>query len=47
MRLFFFLMALLAVFPLCLANYCVNCDTFISCLLVCRDGYNKLARVDR
>ena len=29
------------------ANYCVNCDTFLSCLVLCRDGYNKLQRVDR
>ena len=29
------------------ANYCVNCDTFLSCLLVCRDGRNKLERADR
>ena len=29
------------------ANYCVNCDTFLSCMVLCRDGYNKLQRVDR
>ena len=29
------------------ANYCVNCDTFLSCLVVCRDGRNKLERADR
>ena len=29
------------------ANYCVNCDTFLSCMVLCRNGYNKLQRVDR
>ena len=29
------------------SNYCVNCDTFLSCLIVCRNGYNKLDRADR
>ena len=29
------------------ASYCVNCDTFLSCLVLCRNGYNKLQRVDR
>merc|ERR1712012_42142 len=29
------------------SNYCVNCDTFLTCLIVCRNGYNKLDRSDR
>ena len=46
MRVLALVMALLLVSPLA-ANYCVNCDTFLSCLLLCRDGVNKLERADR
>ena len=47
MRLVVVLLSLLLVVPLARANYCVNCDTFLSCLVVCRDGRNKLERADR
>ena len=46
MRVLAVVMAVLLVSPLA-ANYCVNCDTFLSCLLLCRDGVNKLERADR
>ena len=48
MRLVAFLLTFLVLLaPLAKANYCVNCDTFLSCLFLCRDGVNKLDRADR
>ena len=47
MRAIVLLLSFLLVVPLARGNYCVNCDTFLSCLFVCRNGVNKLERADR
>ena len=47
MRVLAVLLTFLLATSLTEANYCVNCDTFLTCLLLCRDGQNKLERVDR